>query len=1051
MRGKALMLGAWVLVATFGVAGLAPLASLAPPSAAAAAAPGAFALPLAFEPNLGQAAEGRYVVRGAGYAAFLGPDGIAFDLAAGDEVARVRMTFPGAAPATLVPGEAAAGVSSYYIGDDAAAWLHGVPRFARVTLQGLWPGIDLVFYGNEQRQLEYDLVLAPGADPSLVRLAFEGAVPTLTASGTLNLASPSGALEHQAPIAYQDAPSGRTPVASRLVLHPDGSVGFALGAFDASKTLVIDPILLYSQTIGGAGYDASSDIAIDSFGNAYLLGHTTSLNLNFTKDGVDTAWQPVRAGFTDIFVVKFDAFGVFQWGTYLGGSQNNSWYSDGTERGAITVDPLGNVYAATAAHYFDFPMKGQSFQPNNAGSWDAVLVKLSAAGQLVQSTWFGSAGAEWPTGIGRDAAGNIYVAGISNAGQLPTTPGALQATRSGTSGNYDGWVAKFDPTLTQLLYCTYYGGSNGHESLKDLSVDAAGNAYIAGGTGSTDLPRTNAWQPSKSFYEDAFLAKLAPDGKSVVYATYYGAASTDSAYAVANDAAGNAYIAGTTDSTGLAIRGAAAQPLNAGGQSEAFLAKFSASGTLVYSTYLGGALADVASAVGVDAKERAVVTGWTNSWNFPTKAGPNDWYRAANDTIYYDTFLTRIDTKATTQAAALVYSTYFGTVGYHDYGNAIIVDGPGNFYVAGEFAGGFPIANNTMPPPKPGGAGSWNAYIAAFIDTCLNLPVTTASVAALAGGAGWWRSNAMVTLTATSLSCPVPFTFWWLDGGNMSQGRLVPINGDGSHTLVYRSRDLLGGNELNKTTIVKIDTTPPVTTPVISGSPGVGCWYRSQVTVTLGATDANGPRAVSGVSPTGTWYSLNNATWVNGKTLSISASGYHDLRYYTFDVAGNQEAVKTTRICLDYVPPTVDMTRPTNASIYVLDIEDPLRGGLPLTAVAGTLTVTADAGDDFSGVHRVELWVDGEVRGVDFDKPYAFTWEAGKETLGEHVVKAVAFDRAGNANESALSVITVPTRHEGALATLGEFAPPLPTLPPLPAVPLAAPAPGSAAAPQEVS
>jgi hypothetical protein len=577
-------------------------------------------IPLSFEVNQGQtAAQVDFLSRGSGYALFLTPTETVLSLqkpapavgdgAAAPDPAVLHSRFVGANPQPQVVGlDQLAGTSNYCIGNDPSQWQTDIANYGRVEYHNLYPGVDLVFYGN-QRQLEYDYVVAPGTDPGVIKLAIDGAESmTLDDQGDLVLHTSGGDILEHAPVVYQDSGGVRQPISGQFVLEGDGQVGFALGAYDHSQPLVIDPVLSYSTYLGGTNSDACSGIAVDSAGNAYVTGYTESSDFPTTPGAVQTSY----GGGQDAFVTKLNSTGTaLVYSTYLGGTGDAVGWG-------IAVDTADNAYVTGYTSSTDFPTTPGALQTTYGGvnSYDAFVTKLNPTGTaLVYSTYLGGTGLEYGYGIAVDSAGNAYVTGHTESTDFPTTPGAVQTSY----GGLDAFVTKLNPTGTALVYSTYLGGNSGDGGYS-IAVDSADNAYVTGYTWSTDFPTTpGAVQTSYGGGQDAFVTKLNPTGTALVYSTYLGGTSSDLGRGIAVDAAGNAYVTGQTGSTDFPTTPGAVQTSYSGGQ-DAFVTKLNPTGTaLVYSTYLG----DYSDGYGiaVDTAGNAYVTGYTSSTDFPTTPG----------------------------------------------------------------------------------------------------------------------------------------------------------------------------------------------------------------------------------------------------------------------------------------------------------------------------------------------------------------------------------------------------------------------------------------------
>jgi len=662
-------------------------------SGADAAPPGRRLPSLAFEENRGQVdARVKFLARAPGYDVFLTPTEAVIALEDGPRGRRiVRMRVAGAGPAASVEGlDEMPGHVNHARAGALASQVLGARRHARVRYTGVRPGVDVVFHGHG-RHLEFDLILAPRIDVADVALAFEG-VDRLEVDerGDLLLHTPAGVLRQPPPVVYQDVGGSRRVVAGGYALAGPGRVGFHVAGHDPSRPLVIDPVLLYSSYLGGSGeegdtlYGAVSSIAVDAAGNAYVTGVTRSLDFP-TTPGADRA----LGGDMDAFVAKFAPDGALVYSTYLGGpcedhgrgiavdAAGNAYvtgrahdrlcfenglqsgalvakldptgavvyfrtfsgqYSDTSVGQAIAVDGQGNAYVTGLTTATDFPTTPGAYRTTACYSFfaDGFVLKLGAAGDsLLYSTYLCGSEHESPNDIAIDAAGNAYVAGSTHSHDFPTV-NALQPQHRGGPGASTGFVAKLNPTGSDLVYSTYLGGST-DDAIQGIAVDAAGNVFVTGVTVSSDFPTTpGVLQPDPgprlcfgTLCSDAFVARIAPTGGALVYSTYLFGEGHDGGTRIAVDAAGHAYVAGATSSLYFPILDAV-QSSNRG-LDDAFVVKLSPDGTrLVYSTYLGGGPlpgstaytegSDVAVDIAIDAAGNAHVVGATTSLDFPVTA-----------------------------------------------------------------------------------------------------------------------------------------------------------------------------------------------------------------------------------------------------------------------------------------------------------------------------------------------------------------------------------------------------------------------------------------------
>ncbi len=638
-------------------------------------------LPLHFEPNLGQFDRRvRYVARGGAYTLVLTdaeavmvlgrtgrrpPEASPGRPEEASEVGQavVRMKLVGARPVARWEAlDRQPGISNYFLGNDPGKWRTDVSHYGRVAARGAYPGIDLVCYGNG-RQFEYDLEVAPGADPSQVQLAWEGAESLkLNEDGDLVLATRLGDVVQKRPRVYQEVGGQRIEVDSRYVLAGANRVRFELARHDRHQKLLIDPVVLvYSTYLGGTGDDEGYGIAVDASGSAYITGTSSSIDFPTTQ----SADQHFYVGSYDAFVTKLTPDGTaLVYSTYLGGSGHD-------EALGITVDGSGSAYVTGSTTSTDFPGLSSFQGTYQGGSSDAFVTKLAPAGNaLVYSTYLGGSEQEAGYRIAVDGAGAAYVTGYTTSSSFPTQSAYQSGYQGGTR---DVFVTKLAPVGNALAYSTYLGGS-GDEWGWDIAVDGAGSAYVTGYTASANFPLQSAYQSANhGGSSEAFVTKLAPSGDSLVYSTYLGGAGADIGRGIALDGAGSAYVVGITDSNDFPTQ----SPLQANlkGAANAFVTKLAPGGsTLTYSTYLGGNGTDDGRGIAVDGAGSAWLTGFTNSTDFPTRAPYQSSYQGGP----YDPFVTRL----MPDGSDLVFSTYLAGNG-EDRSVAIALDGSGSAYIVG--------------------------------------------------------------------------------------------------------------------------------------------------------------------------------------------------------------------------------------------------------------------------------------------------------------------------------------------------------------------------------
>lgn len=614
-------------------------------------------------------------------------------------VVRMKLVGSGATPA--IKGiDALATQSNYFVGADPSRWRTNVPHYRRVEYESVYPGIDLIYYGK-QRQLEYDFVVAPGSDHRTIRIAFEGVERLeLDTRGNLVLKSPVGELLFEAPRIYQEIRGVRKEVSGSFVLVGTNQVGFAVQQYDRSRALVIDPSLTYSSFLGGNGADSGADIAVDAAGSAYIVGTSNS-----TDFPTANPLQAFRGGSQDVFVTKLNPAGsAIVYSTYLGGTGSDegneiavdsagNTYIAGNARSnnfptvvpfqaalsgivdgfvaklnpagaallyssfiggsdvehcyGLAIDPAGNAYLTGETFSTNFPTRNP-FQSSKSSGSDAWVVKVNPAGStLVYSTHLGGSGADVGLAIAADSSGNAYVTGETPSANFPTLSPAFTY-----KGSTDAFIAKLNVTGSALVYSTFLGGNRG-DAGRAIGLDSAGNVYIAGSSDvaatATGFPVTSAFQgsPVSSAGSAGFIGKLNAAGSALIYSTYLdGNGLNDNISGLAVDATGNVFVTGRTDSPTFPLAFPVQTEYRGGATSstlgDAFVTGYNSSGTIVFSTYLGGSLADSGSGIALDASGAVYVTGGTGSTNFPT-ASPIQ-ASHATDASRSDAFVAKLNT-----------------------------------------------------------------------------------------------------------------------------------------------------------------------------------------------------------------------------------------------------------------------------------------------------------------------------------------------------------------------------------------------------------------------
>ena len=610
------------------------------------------------------------------------------------------------------------GKVNYFYGDTPKHWHTDVPIYERVKYADVYPGIDLLFRGDGQ-QLEFDFVLAPGADPAHIALAIKGVdALKIDASGDALLGLGEDTLRLHKPRIYQRVGTETRDIPGAFSQDASGHLRFQVAAYDRSLALVIDPVVSYSSYLGGGSIgdeNMGTAIAVHSGGSAYVTGFTTTADFPVTP-GVFQPEDGTTASSTsnfDGFVARVSDSGEqLVYASYLAGEGQDIPL-------AIAVDDTGNAYVTGKTQSDDFPVTNGAYQDSDCGSC-AFLTKITPNGSaIVYSTYLGDTLTE-ARGIAVDASGNAYLMGHTSSSGFPTTAGVVQPNKA---GSFDAFVTKVNNTGTALIYSTYLGGSQSEllSSLTgDIAVDQQGNACITGQTASGDFPTVNALQPefgSDQTQDDAFVAKLNADGTALLYSTYLGGSKEDRGQGIDVDTEGNVYVVGKTTSSDFPVNNAL-QPVFAGPSAfgDAFISKISADGAaLVYSTFLGGSdNVDEAFGVAVDTLQQAHIVGESLSSDFPTLA-PIDGQPVSSSAVFVSKLLS--------DGSGFVYSTRFG--GGVARGMDIDLDAAGNAYIAGSTgADNFPVVNAFQPSA---GEASENAFITKFTDPA-TLPTTPVDI-----------------------------------------------------------------------------------------------------------------------------------------------------------------------------------------------------------------------------------------------------------------------------------------------------------------------------------
>jgi hypothetical protein len=653
-------------------------------------------LPLRFEAVSGQ----KWVAHGPGFGIGVDQNGTYFGL--GNR--QLRLTFEGRGRGGRFEGLDKSPTPTNYFGRDSRS----VDAFGRLRQTNVYPGIDIVYYGKG-KSLEYDFELAPGADPSRIRMRFDGADSvSLGAQGQVVLGLGDRQITQNLPVVYQRRASGEiVAVSSSYVSEKDGSIGVSLGTYDTSQPLIVDPTILFAGYLAGSSADVPLGIGRDKNGLVYLAGYTYSPDYALVGTAY-TGFFTINA--QQAFTTALNPFATD--GNYI----SYSGFFSGTfgdNLNAMAVDSEGVFYLTGTTGDVSFPLVNPYLSDSGATNKIFVSVvdsKLPGASGLTYSTFFGGTGADTPTGIAISG-GKIYITGSTTSTDLPVTPTAYQSTLPG--GTFDGFVAEFDPSQSgaaTLIASTYLGGS-GQDVPRAIAVAADGQAWVAGYTRSSDFPTTpNSFRPFYSGAGDAFLTRIDLSLMIVTYSTFLGGSQEDQATKILVDPAGHVAVTGFTLSNDFPVTSNAFQT-NQAGNGDAFLtiidpgaADFTTA--LIYSTYFGGTDSDVPYDIRRDAAGKYYLCGYTLSLDLPTKNA----IAPASDFGALDGFVAVIDPTAA-PLKALFYSSYLTGPGYQvAYG--VDVDAQGNIYVTGTALGDVFNGMGLRVPPNT--IQSLNVFLLVF-------------------------------------------------------------------------------------------------------------------------------------------------------------------------------------------------------------------------------------------------------------------------------------------------------------------------------------------------
>ena len=674
-------------------------------------------MPIAFELNRGQSdPQVKALARGAGYGLFLTSEESVLVLAHGlGKTSVLRTKLVGAnTSARVLPVDPLPGTVNSFIGNDRAKWQTDVPTFAKVKYEGIYPGVDLIYYGN-QGQLEYDFVVAPGADPQAIRFAIAGAKVRIDSHGDLVMRTKLGEVRHHKPVIYQNIDGVRQPVTGRFVRRAANEVAFQLASYDHRHDLVIDPTLAFSTFLGGSGTDEARAVIVDSLGDTLIGGVTSSLNYPVALCGTPPV-EPCAAnpppygtyagGSTDAFftVIFFQPLipngplgSELFISTYFGGNGSDALNGLAILQNAF----VPTVFAVGTTTSTNIPLTNP-LQPTNGGGNDAFVAVLKFPNIVEFATYLGGSGNENGNAITLDSLGNIIVVGSTTSTNFPT----VNAIQPANAGGTDCFVTKINNVYTGYVYSTYLGGAG--TDVANSVADGAGDvAYIVGQTSSASFGTFRQASGAAGTAYKGFLAALSSSGQAEVFPTeIFGGNGTTYTKGVALDPGGNIWLTGYTTSTTFPTMNPI-QASNAGG-ADAFLMEYNTSGALEFSTYYGGTGNDEAMGISIVQSNEPqssctttlaclYIAGTTSSTNFPT-VNPLQKVNKGS----YNGFVTQFLLN-TGSAPTVGYSTYLGAGGSTTI-TSVSAGTQGNATVVGYTNSlKFPVTTGVVQPTNAGG------------------------------------------------------------------------------------------------------------------------------------------------------------------------------------------------------------------------------------------------------------------------------------------------------------------------------------------------------------
>ena len=601
---------------------------------------------------------------------------------------------------------------NFYIGKK-ENWQVDVPTYKKLVYPEVWDGIDVEYIGYMDK-LEYRVIVKPYSNPEEIIMETGAESLKLNEDGSLTAELKGGKVVIGRPYAYQEIGGRKVEVPIHFRILDNGRYTFEIGEYDRSKTLIIDPTIVWSKylRLNGDGYDYGLDIVLDAYDNIYVVGTVESQSAGYSEDS-----------YNDVFISKFDSYGNTIWTTFFGG-QYNDWGN------SIILDTSGNIYVTGSTNSDNFPVTDGTAV---SGYWDVYVSKFDSSGNLVWSTLLGGDDNDFTYSIGIDSIDNIYITGATKSLNFPTTDGSTN------SGDFDVFIAKYNSNGVRQ-WSKLLGGSGG-EAANSIAIDSSDNIYITGDTGSYDFPVTNGSSYSGGVV-DAYIMKYDTNG-NMIWSTLLGGSDFDKSMFVAVENSGNIYIMGFSNSSNFPTTDGSTNS----GHDDVFVSKFDSDANMIWSTLLGGSDYDDGYFMAIDNTGNIYITGQTISSDFPVTDG-------STNLGYYDILLMELNSNGDLQWSTLLGGTYY------DSGYSIAVDSLDNIYIIGETTSpDFPVTNASIY------SGENDVFL---IKLALN-PTSLPPVFIKAEGKGVYD----VLPIASTFSCDV----YDPDGGDIVQ-YIWQINGD---------------------------------------------------------------------------------------------------------------------------------------------------------------------------------------------------------------------------------------------------------------------------------